>query len=50
MADVFLSPTVGGAMVGSGVKADHREGAGSDDKAEQVSELVFHVVSALRTR
>jgi hypothetical protein len=42
MADVFLSPTVGEAMVGSGVKADHREGAGSDDEAEQVSEFGGH--------
>ena len=42
MADVFLSPTVGEAMVGSGVKTDHREGAGSDDKAEQVSEFGRH--------
>jgi len=42
MADVLLGPTVSGAMVGGGVKADHREGAGSDDKAKQVSEFVAH--------
>jgi len=29
-------------MVGSCVKADHREGAGSDDEAEQVSEFGGH--------
>ena len=42
MADILLSSTVGGAVVGSGVKADHREGAGSDDEAEQVSEFGGH--------
>jgi len=29
-------------MVGSGVKADHREGASSDDETEQVSEFGGH--------
>ena len=33
---------MGKAMVGGGVKADHREGAGSDEEAEQVSEFVGH--------
>ena len=33
---------MGQAVVGGGVKADHREGAGSDDKAEQVSEFGGH--------
>jgi len=42
MAHILLSSTVGKAMVGGGVKADHREGAGSDEEAEQVSEFVGH--------
>jgi hypothetical protein len=42
MAHILLSSTVSGAVVSSGVKADHREGAGSDDKAEQVAEFGGH--------
>ena len=34
---------MGHAVVGSGIKADHREGACSDDKAEQVAEFGGHV-------
>jgi len=33
---------MGRAVVGSGVKADHREGASSDDETEQVSEFGGH--------
>jgi len=33
---------MGVTVVRGGVKADHREGACSDDKAEQVSEFVCH--------
>jgi len=34
---------MGGAMVGSGVKADHCESTGGDDKTKQVAEFGGHV-------
>ena len=33
---------MGLAVVGGGVKADHGESAGGDDKAKQVGEFVGH--------
>ena len=42
MAHILLRAGMGLAVVGGGVKADHGEGAGGDDKAEQVGEFVGH--------